>query len=162
MASAAQLCALAVVLTLAAVYFLTAGPLTGQRAINAQPERLGSRLTAAVGKQHVLVTGGAGYIGSHAALRLLNDGHAVTVLDNLSRGNEGAVEVLRRQARPGRFQFVKVDLGEGAVLRDVFQRCHFDTMMHFAAVAYVGARLLASRQFVDRCYVPLLTRWTCA
>ncbi|MHC4775349.1 MAG: NAD-dependent epimerase/dehydratase family protein, partial [Planctomycetota bacterium] len=43
---------------------------------------------------NVLVTGGAGYIGSHAALRLMADGHAVTVIDDLSRGNLGAIDVL--------------------------------------------------------------------
>ncbi|CAD6336043.1 unnamed protein product [Miscanthus lutarioriparius] len=43
---------------------------------------------------HVLVTGGAGYIGSHAALRLLKDNYRVTIVDNLSRGNMGAVKLL--------------------------------------------------------------------
>ncbi|MGH7132012.1 MAG: NAD-dependent epimerase/dehydratase family protein, partial [Phycisphaerales bacterium] len=38
---------------------------------------------------NIAVTGGAGYIGSHAALRLLRDGHRVVVLDNLSRGHTG-------------------------------------------------------------------------
>ncbi|XP_076912702.1 UDP-arabinose 4-epimerase 1-like [Bidens hawaiensis] len=42
------------------------------------------------GVTHVLVTGGAGYIGSHAALRLLKDSYRVTIVDNLSRGNIGA------------------------------------------------------------------------
>ena len=46
------------------------------------------------GKQHVMVTGGAGFIGSLAALTLLEAGHAVTVIDNLSRGNYGAVQKL--------------------------------------------------------------------
>ncbi|KAJ6293438.1 hypothetical protein OIU78_025420, partial [Salix suchowensis] len=44
------------------------------------------------GMTHVLVTGGAGYIGSHAAMRLLKDGYRVTIVDNLSRGNIGAVK----------------------------------------------------------------------
>ncbi|KAK3172228.1 hypothetical protein Dsin_032841 [Dipteronia sinensis] len=47
------------------------------------------------GVTHVLVTGGAGYIGSHAALRLLKDKYRVTIVDNLSRGNLGAVKVYK-------------------------------------------------------------------
>ena len=47
---------------------------------------------------HVLVTGGAGFIGSHATLRLLEEGHAVTTIDNLSRGNLGAIHTLQNIA----------------------------------------------------------------
>ena len=50
-----------------------------------------AQLDVAPGKLHVLVTGGAGFIGSHASLALLDAGHAVTVVDNLSRGNLGAL-----------------------------------------------------------------------
>ncbi|KAF9664462.1 hypothetical protein SADUNF_Sadunf16G0021300 [Salix dunnii] len=57
-----------------------------------------------LGVTHVLVTGGAGYIGSHAALRLLNDSYLVTIVDNLSRGNLGAVKVLQDLfPEPGRY-----------------------------------------------------------
>ena len=45
-------------------------------------------------------TGGAGFIGSHASLMLLEQGHAVTVLDNLSRGNPGALLAVSRRASP--------------------------------------------------------------
>ena len=48
-------------------------------------------LTPDAGKMHIVVTGGAGYIGSHATLQLTEQGHAVTVIDNLSRGNMGAL-----------------------------------------------------------------------
>jgi UDP-glucose 4-epimerase len=84
---------------------------------------------------NVLVTGGAGYIGSHAALRLLDLGHAVTVVDDLSRGNRGAVEVL---ARHGDFQFVESDLAALAPIEDAMRRRKIDLVMHFAALAYVG------------------------
>uniref|UniRef100_A0A0E0LGZ9 NAD-dependent epimerase/dehydratase domain-containing protein n=1 Tax=Oryza punctata TaxID=4537 RepID=A0A0E0LGZ9_ORYPU len=71
------------------------------------------------GVTHVLVTGGAGYIGSHAALRLLKDSFRVTIVDNLSRGNMGAIKVNR-----------------------IFAENAFDAVMHFAAVAYVGESTL--------------------
>ena len=63
-------------------------------------------------KTHVLVTGGAGFIGSHAALALIESGNPVTVLDNLSRGNLGAFNVLQKLAKPGQLRFWNVDLGD--------------------------------------------------
>ncbi|KAH8494797.1 hypothetical protein Peur_060543 [Populus x canadensis] len=88
---------------------------------------------------HVLVTGGAGYIGSHAALRLLKDGYRVTIVDNLSRGNIGAVKVLQELfPEPGRLQFIYADLGDPKTVNIIFSQNAFDAVMHFAAVAYVG------------------------
>ncbi|KAJ6417605.1 hypothetical protein OIU84_003351 [Salix udensis] len=88
---------------------------------------------------HVLVTGGAGYIGSHAAMRLLKDGYRVTIVDNLSRGNIGAVKVLQELfPEPGRLQFIYADLGDPKTVNIIFQQNAFDAVMHFAAVAYVG------------------------
>ncbi|KAJ7552960.1 hypothetical protein O6H91_06G078500 [Diphasiastrum complanatum] len=91
------------------------------------------------GVMHVLVTGGAGFIGSHAVLRLLTDGHRVTIVDNLSRGNIGAVQVLQQlYSGPGRLQFVYADLGDSKAVHDLFAKNAIDAVMHFAAVAYVG------------------------
>ncbi|XP_011100374.1 UDP-arabinose 4-epimerase 1 [Sesamum indicum] len=91
------------------------------------------------GVTHVLVTGGAGYIGSHAVLRLLKDSYRVTIVDNLSRGNMGAVKVLQGlYPEPGRLQFIYADLGDAAAVNKIFSENAFDAVMHFAAVAYVG------------------------
>ncbi|KAL0307053.1 UNVERIFIED_CONTAM: UDP-arabinose 4-epimerase 1 [Sesamum radiatum] len=91
------------------------------------------------GVTHVLVTGGAGYIGSHAVLRLLKDSYRVTIVDNLSRGNMGAVKVLQGlYPEPGRLQFIYADLGDAAAVNKIFAENAFDAVMHFAAVAYVG------------------------
>ncbi|XP_047327253.1 UDP-arabinose 4-epimerase 1-like isoform X1 [Impatiens glandulifera] len=95
------------------------------------------------GVTHVLVTGGAGYIGSHAALRLLMDSHRVTIVDNLSRGNLGAIKVLQGLfPEPGRLQFIYADLGDSRVVNKIFSENAFDAVMHFAAVAYVGESTL--------------------
>ncbi|XP_057472057.1 UDP-arabinose 4-epimerase 1-like [Actinidia eriantha] len=95
------------------------------------------------GVTHVLVTGGAGYIGSHAALRLLKDSHRVTIVDNLSRGNMGAVKVLQELfPEPGRLQFIYADLGNAKAVNKIFTENAFDAVMHFAAVAYVGESTL--------------------
>ncbi|KAK9227048.1 hypothetical protein WN943_012097 [Citrus x changshan-huyou] len=95
------------------------------------------------GVTHVLVTGGAGYIGSHAALRLLKDSYRVTIVDNLSRGNIGAVKVLQELfPEPGRLQFIYADLGDAKAVNKFFSENAFDAVMHFAAVAYVGESTL--------------------
>jgi len=95
------------------------------------------------GVTHVLVTGGAGYIGSHATLRLLKDKYRVTIVDNLSRGNLGAVRVLQELfPEPGRLQFIYADLGDAKAVNKIFSENAFDAVMHFAAVAYVGESTL--------------------
>ncbi|KAL6991875.1 UDP-arabinose 4-epimerase 1 [Sarracenia purpurea var. burkii] len=95
------------------------------------------------GVTHVLVTGGAGFIGSHAALRLLKDSNRVTIVDNLSRGNLGAVKVLQELfPEPGRLQFIYADLGDAKAVNKIFSENAFDAVMHFAAVAYVGESTL--------------------
>jgi UDP-glucose 4-epimerase len=73
---------------------------------------------------NILVCGGAGYIGSHMALLLLERGHDVSVLDNLSTGHRDAV---RTQ------QFEHADLADSAELDRVLESRSFDAVMHFAA-----------------------------
>lgn len=90
------------------------------------------------GVKHVLVTGGAGFIGSHASLLLLSNGYRVTIVDNLSRGNWGAVQALQRLAPEGRLQFINADLGDARKVDRLFLSNAIDVVMHFAAVAYVG------------------------
>ena len=86
---------------------------------------------------NILVTGGAGYIGSHTVIELLNKGHAVTVVDNLSNSKE---ESLRRvQEIAGRkVAFHKVDLLDRAALAAVFAGTRVDAVIHFAGLKAVG------------------------
>ncbi|TVQ31137.1 MAG: UDP-glucose 4-epimerase GalE [Phycisphaeraceae bacterium] len=86
---------------------------------------------------NILVTGGAGYIGSHAVKRLLRDGHAVTVIDNLVRGHAGAIERLRTIA-PDRLVFHEGDVGDRALVDHALREGAVEAVMHFAALAYVG------------------------
>ena len=84
-----------------------------------------------------LVTGGAGYIGSHASLRLLEDGHDVTVVDSLVRGHAGAIEVLR--AVGGRsMSFVEADIRDTDRVAGALVGRGVDAVLHFAALTYVG------------------------
>lgn len=85
----------------------------------------------------VLVTGGAGYIGSHTCLELLRTGFNVVVVDNLSNSSE---ESLRRvQEITGKtLEFHKVDLLNKTHLVKVFDKHQFDAVIHFAGLKAVG------------------------
>ena len=85
----------------------------------------------------VLVTGGAGYIGSHGVKRLLEEGHEVVAVDNLFRGHAEAIEALR-SVGPGKLHFAKADIGDKPTLLKLMREHGVDTVMHFAALAYVG------------------------
>ncbi len=78
----------------------------------------------------VLVTGGAGYIGSVVTEALLGGGHAVVVYDNLSKGHRDAV--------PEGVAFVHADLLDAAALRDVFETFGVEAVVHMAADSLVG------------------------
>jgi len=78
----------------------------------------------------VLVTGGAGYVGSVTVEALLAAGHDVVVYDNLSRGHAGAVS-------PGA-ELIAADLADTARLARILARGRFDAVMHFAALSLVG------------------------
>ncbi len=73
--------------------------------------------------KNILVTGGAGYIGSHVVKLLGEKGHAITVVDNLSTGNRGAVLY---------GNLVELDLANMAELKALFAQNKFDAVMHFA------------------------------
>lgn len=77
----------------------------------------------------ILVTGGAGYIGSHTIKELLRDGREVVALDNLSAGHRELV--LSKE-------FVHGDLSDAGLLRDTFQRYPIQAVIHFAAFTAVG------------------------
>lgn len=87
----------------------------------------------------VLVTGGAGYIGSHTVLEMVSVGMRTVVVDNLDNSSE---ESLRRvgniTGRPGLIQFRKVDLLDYEALEDVFKEFQFDACVHFAGLKAVG------------------------
>ena len=81
----------------------------------------------------VLVTGGAGYIGSHTVKNLLADGHEVVIFDNFSSG--------RQELLTGG-QVVKADLKDPAALDRVFQDHAFEAVLHFASLIQVGESFL--------------------
>lgn len=86
---------------------------------------------------HILVTGGAGYIGSHTTLELLQAGHSVTVIDNFSNSKE--TSLARVQELAGRtLSFLELDLLDKDVLGSVFAHRVVDAVIHFAGIKAVG------------------------
>ncbi len=79
---------------------------------------------------NILVTGGAGYIGSHAVRKLITANHRVVVLDNLSYGHVEAI--------PKDVPFFQVDLAETDQIEKILRENNIDAVMHFAALISVG------------------------
>jgi UDP-glucose 4-epimerase len=80
----------------------------------------------------ILVTGGAGYIGSHAVLALREAGYEVVILDNLVYGHRDIVETVLK------VELIQGDIADRALLDQIFKTREFAAVMHFAAYAYVG------------------------
>jgi UDP-glucose 4-epimerase len=97
----------------------------------------------------VLVTGGAGYIGSVVTDHLLRTGHSVTVLDNLVMG--------WREAVPTCAEFVQADTGDAATLDQLFISHRFDAVMHFAALIEAGESVKVPEQYFDNNSLRTLT-----
>jgi len=86
---------------------------------------------------HLLVTGGAGFVGSHTCVELLNTGHSIVVLDNLSNSSTKSLDAVRRITnRP--LDFVKGDLRDAACLDRLFAANCFDAVIHFGGLKAVG------------------------
>jgi UDP-glucose 4-epimerase len=97
----------------------------------------------------ILITGGAGYIGSHTARRLLEDNRRVVVLDDLSTGHKEVLTLFERVYGPGQFCFEKVSLLDLPALSEVFNRHSFVGIIDFAAKSLVGESQQKPRFYFD-------------
>lgn len=88
---------------------------------------------------NILVTGGAGYIGSATAAKLIEEGHKVTVLDSLVTGHIEAV--------PAGAVFVQADLSDQLAMEQVFSSSKFDAILHFAAFIEAGESMKDPAKF---------------
>jgi UDP-glucose 4-epimerase len=92
-------------------------------------------------KKRILVTGGAGYIGSVAVKRLLDLGNSVIVVDNLSKGKKEIID--------SRANFYQVDLVEKERLKKVFSENKIDSIIHFAAYKAVEESMSNGIKYSD-------------
>jgi len=92
----------------------------------------------------ILVTGGAGYIGSHTSTELLAAGHPLVVLDNLSNSSPVSLDRVRALA-PGPLTFIEGDMGDGELLDRLFAEHDIGAVVHFAGLKAVG----------ESCRIPL-------
>ena len=85
----------------------------------------------------VLVTGGAGYIGSHAAVELLDSGYDIIVVDNLSNSKQEAINRVKELTGKD-FPFYEVNLLDFNAINEIFNNHSIDSVMHFAGLKAVG------------------------
>ena len=85
----------------------------------------------------ILVTGGTGYIGSHTVVELINEGHDVVILDNLSNSDRKVVDRIEKitGSRP---VFYEADILEKASLDKIFDKEDIEAVIHFAGLKAVG------------------------
>lgn len=95
----------------------------------------------------ILITGGAGYIGSITAAKLIKRGHRVTVLDNLEMGHQSTLDKVLQYA--GEFDFVKVDLRDKEKLEMSIEKWDFDAVIHFAGYIEVGRSVKEPEVFFE-------------
>ena len=97
---------------------------------------------------NVLVTGGAGYIGSHTCLELLESGYGVVVIDNLCNSNSKSLE--RVESLTGKkLRFYEGDVRDEALLRKIFAENEISAVIHFAGLKAVGESVAQPWRYYD-------------
>ena len=92
----------------------------------------------------ILVTGGAGYIGSHCALKLLKENQDIVVFDNLSTGN---IKIINELSKRYNFKFVQGDLLNINDLEGLFATHDFEGVFHFASFSQVGESVVDPKKY---------------
>lgn len=98
---------------------------------------------------NILVTGGTGFIGSHTVVELLNAGHKVTVIDNLSNSSEETLAKVAEICHVDSVPFVKCDIRDRETLCSLFESNAFDTVIHFAGLKAVGESVEKPWEYYD-------------
>lgn len=96
----------------------------------------------------ILVTGGAGYIGSHTCLELLRSGYDVFVIDNLCNGNEGALARVQ-QLSNCKLEFRQCDVRNAQALEEIFVQFKPDAVIHFAGLKAVSESIAKPARYYD-------------
>ncbi|WP_396441859.1 UDP-glucose 4-epimerase GalE [Limnohabitans sp.] len=96
----------------------------------------------------ILVTGGAGYIGSHTVVELLNAGHQVVIVDNLCNSSAKVLDRIEALADKN-FSFVQADVRDSAALDRIFAEHRIDGVIHFAGLKAVGESVAQPLRYFD-------------
>ena len=85
----------------------------------------------------ILVTGGTGYIGSHTCVELLNEGHNIVIVDNLSNSSEDVARKIEEITNK-KVKFINISICSDIGMQALFANHHFDAVIHFAGLKAVG------------------------
>jgi UDP-glucose 4-epimerase len=96
----------------------------------------------------ILVTGGAGFIGSHTVVELLTAGYAVHIVDNFSNSSPAVIDRIERIVKRS-VPFTTLDIRDAAGLRRLFRAHCFDSVIHFAGLKAVGESILNPLRYYD-------------
>lgn len=105
----------------------------------------------------VLITGGAGYIGSHVAIRLLEQEREIVIVDNLENGSAKTIETLQLIRK---FNFLQVDLKNIRDVNQIFEKFPIDRVMHFAAYIRVEESMQNPAKYYHNNFVGSLNLFT--
>ncbi|XP_059276344.1 UDP-glucose 4-epimerase GEPI48-like isoform X2 [Lycium ferocissimum] len=107
----------------------------------------------------ILVTGGAGYIGSHTVLQLLLGGYKTVVIDNLDNSSEIAIKRVKEIAGEygHNLSFHKVDLRDKPAIEEIFRSNKFDAVIHFAGLKAVGESVEKPLMYYDNNLIGTIT-----
>ncbi|MEP4166070.1 UDP-glucose 4-epimerase GalE [Maricaulis sp.] len=100
-------------------------------------------------RKHILLTGGAGYIGSHCAAELLEHGHEVVILDNFSNARRDVVDRIGQAAGRPAPRVVEADIRDRTAIHDLMERSQFDAVMHFAGLKSVSDSVSRPAEYFD-------------
>lgn len=96
----------------------------------------------------ILVTGGAGFIGSHTCIELLQNGHEVVILDNLSNSHSKSLEVIEKVTSKN-VTFYQTDIRDEVALEAIFNKESIDSVIHFAGLKAVGESSVIPLEYYD-------------
>ena len=96
----------------------------------------------------ILITGGAGYIGSHAAVEFIKAGYDIVVLDNLLNSHIQSIERVKQLVKKD-FPFYKIDLLDADALEQLFSKYEIDAVVHFAGLKAVGESISIPLKYYD-------------
>lgn len=104
---------------------------------------------------NILVTGGAGYIGSHTCVALIQAGHSVIIADDLSNSKSLTVDNINRITKE-RVTFYEIDVTDSDAVNDMFEKCNFDGVIHFAGLKAVEESVIKPLNYYHNNIVSIL------